>query len=126
MEKKEIIERYNKLSKDQKEKVLKKIINIIKKYEDINIQKELEEQCNLNGHDFTEWDYKSEIKSRTDVGERIPYNYKSETWTRTCNRCGFIDKKNRKPYELFSEKILNENVDETIKLLRKRINNEDI
>jgi len=123
---KEIKEKYNKLTKEQQEKVLKKLLKEIKKYEDINIQQKLEEECILRGHDFTRWDYKSEIKSRIDVGERTSYNYKYETWTRTCNRCGFIDKKNRKPYELFSEKILNENVDETIKLLRKRINNEDI
>ena len=118
---KEIRERYNKLTKEQQEEVLKKISKIIKKYENINLQKKLEEECNLKGHDFTEWDYKSEIKSRTDIGERISYNYKTETWTRTCKRCGFVDMKNRKPFDLFSEKILNENVDETIKMLRKRI-----
>ena len=124
--KKEIIEKYKNLTNEQKEEVLKKILKILKKYEDINLQKKLEKECNIKGHDFTEWDYKSEIKSRTDLGERTPYNYKSETWTRICKRCGYIDIKDRKPYELFSEKILNENVDETIKILRKRINKEDI
>lgn len=123
--KKEIRDRYKKLTKEQQEVVLKNIIKTIKKYEDINLQKKLEEECNIIGHDFTEWNYKSEIKSRTDVGERTPYNYLSETWTRSCKRCGYIDIKNRKPYDIFSEKILNENVEETIKILRKRINNED-
>ena len=79
--KKEIVERYNKLSKKQQEEVLKKLMNIIKNYEDINLQKKLKEECILNGLE---------------------------------------------PFDILSEKIKNENVDDTIQILRKRINKEDI
>ena len=100
---KNIIDRYEKLNKKQQDDVIRVLNKKIKYYEDINVK----EKCNLNGHDYEEWVEKKEI------------------WSRICKKCGYKEIKNKEFFEIFSEKIKIENLDETIKALRKRINMQD-
>ena len=59
--------------------------------------------CKKEGHIFGEWKYK---KYRKYIDTVIDHQYipdfpiECEDWTRSCNRCGFVEKANSEPQEL--------------------------
>ena len=95
----DLFRRFEKLSQQNKAKVIDEIVEIIKKYLKKQEKEDIEEKCEKEGHIFGNWLHN---KWTTNVDNVI--EVKHENWKRTCKRCGFVEVVVEEPKELIESR----------------------
>ncbi len=103
-----IVEKFEKLSQDNKEKVIMELFRIISMYSETQKHEAIVQTCREEGHVFSKWVEKRLIKTVTvgDSGIESLFTgigtreVKYKEWHRTCERCGFVETVEQEPQEL--------------------------
>ncbi len=105
-ENKSVLERFEGLSQVNKEKTIKKIIDVINSCDKAQKQEENERTCLHEGHIFGDWNYHEWTTKEVcwDAGPQGYVDVKHEKWTRVCSRCGFVEEVKDEPQELIEKR----------------------
>lgn len=118
-----VFNRYESLSPNNRKKVSNEIFKTIVKYLRIQKQDDKNKICEHEGHIFGKW---KNIKWTEFVDTVIDHQYiddypiEHEEWFRTCTRCGFVERVEYEPEELFDERKEKE-IKEKIKKLEQEL-----
>lgn len=101
-----VLEKYNNMSQKNKEKVIKEIVKIVKKYDTIQEQEDKEKICLNEGHTFKKWKKITYTTKEVfwDAGPRGYIDVENNVWKRTCSRCGLVETVENEPQELIDER----------------------
>ena len=102
------IEKFEKLSQENKEKVVTELFRIISMHSDTQKHDASVQTCREEGHSFSKWVEKRLTKTVTigDSGIESLFTgigtreVKYKEWHRTCERCGFVEVTDSEPQEL--------------------------
>ena len=121
--KESLLDRFEKLSPERKERALSKSIKLIEAEIESQIQENKENECKQCGHNFGKWNYRKYTKYiDTVIDHQYVSNFPIETeeWKRTCGRCGFIETAFNEPEEAREERLDKEKK-ERIRELKKEL-----
>ncbi len=121
------LKKFEGLSDEHKDDVLSSLAEVIEIYAQEEYQQSLEDLCQKNGHLFGKWEYRKWIERGSCDDPRFrqehptgEYVVDRQEWSRTCRRCGFIEKTEYEPEEVMRARITKENKGK-IKQLRKEL-----
>ena len=103
---KEHIDTYNNLPIKYKIEIINNLINNINKCKSDNEHDIAVKTCSTEGHKFGKWNHREweTIKDVVIDHQHVPnYRIKHEIWSRTCERCGFIEENEKMPDEIKQE-----------------------
>ena len=96
---KNILNSFNTLPADKKNKVVKEVLVILKKYDAEAEQEKKEHICKEEGHIFDKWKKESWTTEEVywDAGPRGTIEVEHHRWYHTCKRCGFVEEDEHEP-----------------------------